>query len=126
MVRRKKKKRKKKKRSSRKNTPFAVYLLKVFIGFSLLLVLVVAVGFLAHRLLLRKTPVSSYPPPVSQDTSDTTVASIPPFEIYPEDEQLHKPPSPVIKKPVPGASPRVAIIVDDLGIRKKIEMSWKN
>ena len=82
--------------------------------------LVVAVGFLAHRLLLRKTPVSTYPPPVSQDTSDTTVASIPPFEIYPEDEQLHKPPSPVIKKPVPGASPRVAIIVDDLGYDRRI------
>ena len=120
MVRSKKKKRKKKKRSSRKNALFAVSLLKVLIGFSLLLLLVVAAGFLAHRLLLRKTPVSTHPPAASQDTPDTTVASIPPFEIYPEDEALHQPPSPTLKAPIPGAPPRVAIIVDDLGYDRRI------
>jgi len=81
LARKKKKQRKKSKRKSLKNKLFAVSLFKVCIGFCLLLLLVVAVGFLAHRYLLRKQPVATYPGTVSQDTADRTIASIPQFEI---------------------------------------------
>ena len=85
-----------------------------------MLLLVVAVGFLAHRYLLRKQPVATYPGTVSQDTADRTIASIPQFEVYPTEDKLHRPPLPELKKPTPGASPRVAIIVDDLGYNRRI------
>ncbi len=94
---------------------FAVSLLKVCIGFAILLLLVVAVGFLTHRFVLRKQPVPTYPDTIPESTREDTLAKIPPFEIYPKEDKSLRPPLPDLPKPAPGALPRVAIIVDDLG-----------
>ncbi|MDI6688037.1 MAG: divergent polysaccharide deacetylase family protein [Desulfobacterales bacterium] len=84
---------------------------KTIAGLSLLVLLVLVAGFLAHYLLLRKQTV----PPVQKKQAFKT----PLFEIYYKpDDVLRKPD--YKPKPIPKALPKVAIIIDDIGYEHRI------
>lgn len=119
----KKKTRQQKKR--KKNKPKKVgtlktHLLKVIAGLSILILLVVAAGFLLNHLMLRKQPIEITQPPLK-----TKVLKIPDFEIFSEDGISHTKPKYKIKTPLPEEipkidispeeKPRIAIIIDDIG-----------
>ncbi|MEE8481520.1 MAG: divergent polysaccharide deacetylase family protein [Desulfobacterales bacterium] len=109
----KKKTRQQKKR--KKNKPKKVgtlktHLLKVIAGLSILILLVVAAGFLLHHLMLRKQPIEITQPPLK-----TRVLKIPDFEIFSEEGISPTKPKNKIKTPLPEEKPRIAIIIDDIG-----------
>lgn len=109
----KKKTRQQKKR--KKNKPKKVgtlktHLLKVIAGLSILILLVVAAGFLLNHLMLRKQPIEITQPPLK-----TEVLKIPDFEIFSEEGISHTKPTDKIKTPLPEEKPRIAIIIDDIG-----------
>lgn len=107
----KRKKRKQRKIFSSKNKAKKTYLIKAIAGLSLLVLMVVVAGFLAHHILLRKQPVQ--PAPKKQ------TFKIPVFEIYPKvDKVLRKPD--YKPKPVPKGLPKVAIIIDDIGYERRV------
>jgi len=120
-VRRKtKKRRRKSKRKSRNRKLFAISVLKVLIGFAVLLSLVVAAGFFTHRYMLRKEPIQSSPVAKPKGTVDDTLAKIPPYESFPGKKPSHRLPPPQPKPPSVLRRPKVAIIVDDLGYDKRM------
>ena len=85
-----------------------MHFLRALVGLLSLILLVVAAGFFAHYLLLRKQPV--------QPLGETPIfKKTPTFEIYPKDKKdSHKP----VAKPkiaLPSKLPKVAIIIDDIG-----------
>lgn len=109
----KKKTRQQKKR--KKNKPKKVgtlktHLLKVIAGLSILILLVVAAGFLLNHLMLRKQPIEITQPPLK-----TKVLKIPDFEIFSEEGISHTKPKYKIKTLLPEEKPRIAIIIDDIG-----------
>lgn len=119
MARRKTKRRKKSKKKSRRPNLLAVSALKIGIGLTLLVLLVVAAGILTHRIMLRRQPAdeppSAAPGPVSRYTPETT----PLYEIFPEEQA----PEPVLPPSVPtplDRQPKVAIIIDDLGYDRRM------
>lgn len=85
-----------------------IHLIRAVTGLIVLILLVVAAGFLAHHLILRKQP---RPPLVKTPIFKET----PTFEIYPKEKKdYHKP----VAKPkitLPQELPKVAIIIDDIG-----------
>ena len=120
MAKRKAIRKKKTRRKSNKKKPFQSSPAKVFIGLSILIMVVVTVGLLTHYLIIPEKPSKS---------TDATKTSLPDkqgiakksptFEIYPTKE------IPALKKaekvPVPPKKlPLVAIIIDDLGYHKKL------
>ncbi len=119
---------KKPKKRSGKKTSARSYLLKSAAGLSLLLILVLIAGYLAHQLMIRKErnlPVLTQKEK-SQDTTNLKKKVIsrapspamhipdkksPVFEIFPSPE-----PKPIKPKKTPYPDfPKVAIIIDDLG-----------
>ena len=90
-----------------KNGIRKTYLIKAFSGFTVLMLLVVIAGVLAHHLISRKHPIA----PVTKPR----VAKTPRFEIYPKDEIPHRKPVPGPIIPIPKKLPKIAIIVDDMG-----------
>ena len=107
----KRKKTKQKKRFSSRDKAKKTYLKKAIAGLSLLVLLVLVAGFLAHHLLLRTQPV--------QPAKKKQTFKMPVFEIYPkEDKVLRKPDYKL--KPVPKGLPKVAIIIDDIGYERRV------
>lgn len=84
---------------------------KMVAGLSLLVLLVLVAGFLAHHLLLRKQPV--------QPAKKKQTFKIPVFEIYPKEDKVLRKPD-YKPKPIPKALPKVAIIIDDIGYEQKV------
>lgn len=102
----------KKNRDPRKNDSLKTHLKRTFAGLLVLIILVVAAGFVAHYMLLRKQPV--------QPGGIYPAVWPPKFEIYPEEELFPLKPA---LKPFPGLPaklPKVAIIIDDIGYDPKI------
>jgi len=113
MVKRKTKRKRAKKKARKKSpkkTSLTASLIKVFFGFTILLLLVFLAGLLTHHLMLRKEPVKPIPP-----SQKPPITQIPTFEIYPKQEiPPEKPPlQPEII--LRDELPKVAIIIDDLG-----------
>jgi polysaccharide deacetylase 2 family uncharacterized protein YibQ len=111
MVKRKKTGAKKKARKkARKKPSLTSSFIKIFFGFTILLLLVFLSGLVAHHFMLRKVPVKPSIP-----IQKAPITQTPPFEIYPEKEI---PPEKLPLKPeiiLPDELPKVAIIIDDLG-----------
>ena len=123
MAKRKSTRKKKIRRKSRKNKLFQNSLAKFLAGVSILVLLVVAAGLLAHFLVGPEKPSKSVSPVKSVPGTRQTIAKSPTFEIYPSKK------IPSVKKPVkstPSAKhrPLVAIIIDDLGYDKKIAIKF--
>lgn len=112
---------KKGRKQSRKKVPIGHSLLKVTVGFIVLVLLVAAAGFLTHRLLKRqptrpltRPPAAEMPKPAAEER---------PFEIFPPEDL--PPPSPLPKpKPRADVRPKVAIIIDDLGYDQHIAQKF--
>ena len=107
----KRKKTKQKKIFSSKDKAKKTYLKKAIAGLSLLVLLVLVAGFLAHHILLRKQPVQ---PVKKKQTFKTPV-----FEIYPKEEKVLRKPD-YKPKPMPKGLPKVAIIIDDIGYERRV------
>ncbi len=104
-------------RRRQKKPSLASQLFRVAAGMVLLVALVVAAGYLVHRMLMRPAPVS---PPVAPATGRQAPAKPPPFEVYPEKDVPVRPPT-AEKKPLPESMrPKVALILDDLGYDRKM------
>ncbi len=112
----KRKKRKEKKIFSSKDKAKKTYLKKAITGLSLLMLLVLVAGFLAHHLLLRKQPVQ---PAKKIPIHKTPAFKTPVFEIYPKEEKVLRKPD-YKPKPVPKGLPKVAIIIDDIGYERRV------
>ncbi len=112
----KRKKTKEKKRVSSRYKAKKTYLKKAIAGLSLLVLLVLVAGFLAHHLLLRKQPVQ---PAQKIPTDKTPALKIPVFEIYPKPDKVLRKPD-YKPKPVPKTLPKVAIIIDDIGYERRV------
>ncbi|MDY6791722.1 MAG: divergent polysaccharide deacetylase family protein [Thermodesulfobacteriota bacterium] len=118
MVKRKTKKKRAKKKA-RKKISLSTSLIKIFFGFTILLVLVFLAGVLAHHFMLRKEPVKGLQP-----SEQAPITQIPPFEIYPEKEIPPEKPPLKPKKILPDGLPKVAIIIDDLGYDRFIAQKF--
>ncbi|MBW2200139.1 MAG: divergent polysaccharide deacetylase family protein [Deltaproteobacteria bacterium] len=123
MVTRKPGTRKKPKKKSRKDASLKTHLKRTIAGLSLLLILVVLAGFLAHHFIQQKHPISSRGKiPVAKKT----VQKVPAFEVYPKKDI---PPRKPILKPkiaLPEKFPKVAIIIDDVGYDRQLVEKFLN
>lgn len=103
-----------KKKQKTKPTDVKQYLIRVCIGLSVLILLVVASGVLMHQFMLRYKAQRSMAPEEKK-----TSQKIPTYEIFPKEKSI--PPKSIsrpIRKPrsIPGQPlPQVAIIIDDIG-----------
>jgi len=94
-------------------------LLRVGIGFLLLIALVVAAGYLLYLFFGR--PASPPAPPAApQQTGKAAAPELPPFEVYPDRDRPVRPPLPEEKIPPAAGLPKVALIVDDLGYDRRM------
>jgi len=105
------KRKKTKKIFSSKDKDRKTYLKKAIAGLSLLVLLVLVAGFLAHYILLRKQP--------AQLAKKIPIHKTPVFEIYPKEEKVLRKPD-YKPKPVPKGLPKVAIIIDDIGYERRV------
>ena len=105
------KRKKTKKIFSSKDKARKTYLKKAIAGLSLLVLLVLVAGFLAHHILLRKQP--------AQLAKKIPIHKTPVFEIYPKEEKVLRKPD-YKPKPVPKGLPKVAIIIDDIGYERRV------
>lgn len=119
MTRRKTKRRKKAKRKSRKHSPFAVSALKISIGLTVLILLVIAAGVLTHRYMLRRQPIDPLSAAPDSSVARHIPAPEPLYEVFPEDEEAEPEILPPARPPV-DTTPKVAIIIDDLGYDRRI------
>jgi polysaccharide deacetylase 2 family uncharacterized protein YibQ len=110
-----------KKRRPRKKKVAAKYqLLKIVIGLTILLVLVVSAGVLAHHLLLRDPRLTSAPNVIAYEVSSEGHLSKPRYEIF-HDKVPFVPAQPDKPRPIPpGKKPLVAIIIDDIGYDRRL------
>ncbi|NNG00589.1 MAG: divergent polysaccharide deacetylase family protein [Desulfobacteraceae bacterium] len=109
------------KKRSKRNTQ-KKQILRIILGLSLLIVLVLFAVVAANHFLMRNPATASVPPSVIDPVSPDSHLSKPPFEVFPEEPPVVQTPAtpvPEISTPAvkpPGvSSPRVAIIIDDLG-----------
>ena len=109
------KKNKTKKRSSGKGINKKTLLKKSVTGLSVLVLIVLGAGFLAHYMLWDRQSEKH----VKKTPEKRQVQKTPVFEIYPKEEQIA--PKPELKlKPALKRLPRVAIIIDDIGYERRI------
>lgn len=101
-------------RRSPKRPSLGNQLLRVGIGFLLLIALVVAAGVLLY-LFFGHPAAPPVPPPAQQPTGKAAAPEPPPFEVYPDQDRPVRPPLPGKKMPPAGGPPKVALIVDDMG-----------
>jgi len=128
-----------KKEPSSKTGNLKKELQKVFISLTILLLLVIAAGFLTYRIILKRPPVgsvklirpvesvqpktSTYPPkpvkktPLSKEPIYRS-SKPPAFEIFPTEQEI--PPRPIPATDLSKTLPRVAIIIDDIGYHKNL------
>ena len=103
----------KKRKPKKKNNPLRQFI-KIPLGLAILIALVVLVGVLMHQFLLKKHPVKTI-----GSTFENGLNNLPAFtfEIYPEKDI----PLPKEKKPPKvDKSPRIALIVDDIGYDRSV------
>ena len=109
-------------KKSRKRGSSEFVLLKILTTLTVLVLLVVAAGFLTHYILIKtRPPIKRLPPPVKMRPQPT--AGIRPFEVFPKED---RPPVVPLPKPKPPAEalPKVAIIIDDLGYDRRIAQKF--
>ena len=110
-------------RAKKKKAPFSPQLqfMKIVAGLTLLIILVVAAGLLANRLLMRPAPGGGPAPkpiPIQQPKSEPVHHSVPDYEAF---NRETVPPPPPIKRPKPVTNGiPVAIIIDDIGYDRKM------
>ena len=119
MAKRKATRKKNTRKKSSKKKLFQNSLTKIFIGVSILVLLVAVAGLLTHYLIAPEKRSKSTAPAKSAPAAIQPIAKIPTFEIYPSKEipsvkKTKKPQVPEKKLPL------VAIIIDDLGYDKKV------
>ena len=105
-------------KKSRKRGSSEFVLLKILTTLTVLVLFVVAAGFLTHYILIKtRPPIKRLPPLVKMRPQPT--AGIRPFEVFPKED---RPPVVPLPKPKPPAEalPKVAIIIDDLGYDRRI------
>jgi len=96
------------KTKTQKKASLTTHLIRAVTGLIVLILLVVAAGFLAHHLILRKHPI--------QPLGETPVfKKTPTFEIYPKRKMASHVPIAKPKIALPPKLPKVAIIIDDIG-----------
>lgn len=81
----------------------------------MLVLLVVAAGFLAHHLIIRKQPIPTKQPQKNVSVSKKNLYQTPHFEIYPPNDRILQQPVFKTKPGFPKKLPKVAIIIDDIG-----------
>jgi polysaccharide deacetylase 2 family uncharacterized protein YibQ len=109
-------------KKSRKRGSSDLVLVKVLATLTVLVLLVVAAGFLTHYILIKtRPPIKLLPPPGKMRPQPT--AGMRPFEIFPKED---RPPVAPLPKPKPAAEslPKVAIIIDDLGYDRRIAQKF--
>jgi hypothetical protein len=119
---RSKSKKKGRRKKSRKPVSPDLVLIKILTTLTVLVLLVVAAGVLAHYILIKSRPsIKRLPPPGKMAPQPT--AAIRPFEIFPKED---RPPVVPLPKPKPPAQalPKVAIIIDDLGYDQRIAQKF--
>jgi polysaccharide deacetylase 2 family uncharacterized protein YibQ len=132
MTKRKSKPKKRRSKKSRKKVTLPISLLKALAGLSILVVLVVGIGFSAYFLIPPEQPSKPLPPKASPTVKKQSKAEKPVFEIFPKTNipierpiiTARKPPRKPIEKPPKEKLPKVAIIIDDLGYDKKIAQKF--
>jgi polysaccharide deacetylase 2 family uncharacterized protein YibQ len=106
----------KKRKTSKKNSPFR-QVIKVPLGLTLLIVLVILAGVLTQHLLSKRRPVKTIGGNFEKSQNHMPAFR---FEIYPETDI----PLPKEKKPPkttpPEKSPRIALIIDDIGYDRAV------
>lgn len=116
----KQRKRKKSRRKTRRRNLIAVSALKIGIGLTVLILLVVTAGVLTHRYMLRRQPADVPSPAGQGSVSQHSPEQMPLFEVFPKEplpEPDLRPPSPPVAV---DRQPKVAIIIDDLGYDRRI------
>ncbi|MGB5421767.1 MAG: divergent polysaccharide deacetylase family protein [Desulfobacterales bacterium] len=109
-------------KKSRKRVSSKIVLLKILTTLTVLVLLVVAAGFLTHYILIKtRPPIKRLPPPGKM--TPQPIAGIRPFEVFPKED---RPPVEPLPKPKPPAKalPKVAIIIDDLGYDQRIAQKF--
>jgi hypothetical protein len=109
-------------KKSRKRGSSEFVLLKILTTLTVLVLFVVAAGFLTHYILIKtRPPIKRLPPLVKMRPQPT--AGIRPFEVFPKED---RPPVVPLPKPKPPAEalPKVAIIIDDLGYDQRIAQKF--
>lgn len=109
-------------KKSRKRSSSEFVLLKILTTLTVLVLFVVAAGFLTHYILIKtRPPIKRLPPLVKMRPQPT--AGIRPFEVFPKED---RPPVVPLPKPKPPAEalPKVAIIIDDLGYDRRIAQKF--
>lgn len=116
---RQKRPRKKRARKSSRKASVQAQLIKIALGLSILIALVVLAGVLTHRLVTRQEPMRPPAPKLGPTAGRPPVPDVPRFEIYPDRDIPARPP---LSKPLPEKDrrPMVAIIIDDLGYDSRI------
>ncbi len=104
-------------RKSSKRPDLALQLLKIFVSLTILSLLVVSAGMLAHFFIRR--PASDVPQVVRIPVRPAQAATKPKYEVFPNKEL---PAKPITKLPqIPGDRPPVvAIVVDDIGYDREV------
>ena len=92
--------------------------MKIGIGLTVLLLLVIAAGVLTHRFMLRRQPIPEPPPDTRQTITRHTEEPSPLYEIFPEEKEPDADLPPSI--PPMDGQPKVAIIIDDLGYDRRM------
>ncbi len=109
-----------KKRKSKRNSTFKKDLIKSIFGIVILMMLVVIIGFLGHNLMKTKQPDQPSSPLGKTQTIEKPPARKPAFEIYPKEDVPARKPRVKPKADLRGKTPKVAIIIDDLGYDRVI------
>ena len=110
MAKRKKRRQKKPKRKSRKGGTLKTHLIRAFVGFGILIILVVIAGVFVHHILLDKY--------TTEPVAKPRVTKPPRFEVYPKEKI--PPRKPISKPGLPKKLPKIAIIIDDIGYNEKV------
>ena len=100
---------------SKKNSTIKSTLVKSIFGITILVVLVVGIGFFVHQVMRSQQPIQKVSPVGKKVASKKIVKEKPVFEIYPKEDTPIRKPLDEPKVGVGRKKPRVAIIIDDLG-----------
>jgi len=113
MARPLKKKRKTARRTSnKKKAASKIPVIRIIAALAIMLLLVVGAGFLVQRILMRKPPAM---PAAKTPVQHRHIPKPPPFEVFPLKEHPPAPPRETPQPTVDRNTPKVAIIIDDIG-----------
>ncbi len=103
------------KKRSKKNFTIKSNLVKSIFGITILVILVVGIGFFVHQLMRSRQPVQKVSPLAKKSASKKIVKEKPVFEIYPKEDAPIRKPLAEPKIDLVRKMPKLAIIIDDLG-----------